>query len=72
MQKNSGLVILCEQLLRLAKQLRSRRTPITSSKPECLGFLQGDSAQIKERRKKVGVLRLRPTIRNRIISLSSG
>ena len=42
MQKNSGLVILCEQLLRLAKQLRSRRTTITSSKPECIGFLQGD------------------------------
>ena len=42
MQKNSGLVILSEQLLRLGKQLRSRRTPITTSKPECVGFLQSD------------------------------
>ena len=72
MQKNSGLVILSEQLLRLAKQLRSRRTPITSSKPECVGFLQDDKRQIKERRKKVGALRLRPAIRKRIVSLRSG
>ena len=42
MQTNSGLVILSGQRLRLAKQLRSRRTPITTSKPERVGFFQSD------------------------------